>query len=252
MIYGYLHQGSGIGNQLHRYIMTRIKASDLGVDYRMIYSDDFSGKPAGFKAKDFISFDESKIMEEPFGLETFIEKKVIENGIDIRSYDPEINFVKDNVIIEGEFQDSKYFEHRLNEINEWLKVEPIEIPDDVCVIGFRGGEYYAFPELGLPKDYFASGIEIMEKINPNMKFEVHTDDPVLARQFFPGYKIIQNAGINWRSMRHAKHAIIANSSFYIFPRLLSGGITIAPRGWARRNTQIWALPSNYYWQFTYI
>lgn len=88
--------------------------------------------------------------------------------------------------------------------------------------------------------------------NENIKFEVHTDDIGLAQQFFPAFNIIHDIGINWRAMRYAKHAIIANSSFYILPRLLSGGVTIAPRYWARRNIKVWALPQNYYSQFTYI
>ena len=80
----------------------------------------------------------------------------------------------------------------------------------------------------------------------------HTDDETLAKQFFPDFKIISDPEINWRSMRHAKYAIIANSSFYILPRWLSGGITIAPRYWARHNTKVWALPQNFYKRFLYI
>jgi hypothetical protein len=101
----------------------------------------------------------------------------------------------------------------------------------------------------------------MLKINPNMKFEVHTDDEKLAKEFFQDFKIVHDIGINWRSMRYAKYAIIANSSFYILPRLLAhqgfknewfDPITIAPRYWARHNTKIWSTPQNYYKKFTYI
>lgn len=192
----------------------------------------------------------------------FQEKKIIENGVDVRSYDPEINFVKDNTIIEGEFQDDKYWRHKLPEIDTWLQIEPLQMDDDLCVIGFRGGEYYSDQNLGLPYSYFAEGINAMMHINPNMRFEVHTDDPALAQSFFVDIPIIQNEriahsnhsnmGYNWRAMRYAKYAIIANSSFYILPRILSGGVTMAPRYWARRNTGVWALPSNYYKEFTYI
>ena len=102
----------------------------------------------------------------------------------------------------------------------------------------------------------------MLTINPLMKFEIHTDDPPLASQMIPGWPVVENLrlshsnhsnmGYNWRAMRYAKLAIIANSSFYILPRILSGGVTIAPRYWARYNTKTWALPSNYYKEFTYI
>ena len=85
-----------------------------------------------------------------------------------------------------------------------------------------------------------------------MKFEVHTDDPELAKQFFPNDKIIHDIDINWRSMRYAKYAIISNSSFYILPRLLNGGLTIAPRYFNRYNVKRWDYPQSYYKSFQYI
>ena len=81
---------------------------------------------------------------------------------------------------------------------------------------------------------------------------MHTDDEITAKEFFPDYKVIHDIGINWRSMRFAKYAIIANSSFFILPRWLNKGLTIAPKFWARRNTKVWALPQNYYKRFLYI
>lgn len=245
MIAGIFHQGSGLGNQLHRYVATRVLALDKGYRWGMMYKHDGSGKEEGFKGKSFMNLD--------LGWETNVLQTRANNWLENTNYyNPEWNFIEDNTIIDGEFQDPRYFEHRMKEVDEWLKVEPIDIPDDLCVIGFRGGEYYMFPDLGLPLDYFNEGIERMLKINPKMRFQVHTDDPATAQLFFPGYEIIHGIGINWRSMRYAKHAIIANSSFYILPRLLNGGITIAPRFWARRNIKVWAMPQNYYKQFLYI
>ncbi len=256
MIAGIFHQGSGLGNQLHRYVATRVIAEDKGYDFAMLYQPDGSGKEEGFKGKSFMKIDMGEITNAPF-TKRFTEKKVVENGVDIRGYDPEINFVKDDTIIEGEFQDPRYFEHRMDDVDKWLSVEAIPIPDDTCLIGFRGGEFSIFSDLFLTKEYWDEGIRKMREINPAMKFEVHTDDEVLAKQFFPDFKVIHDIGINWRSMRYAKYAIIANSSFYIFPRLLmhhevKDTFTIAPRYWARRNTGVWALPSNFYKQFTYI
>lgn len=286
MIAGVFHQGSGLGNQLHRYVATRVLALDKGYDWGMMYNPDGSGKDEGFKGKSFMNLEYKSVKLEDLLYydhytdtqypAMFTEKKVVENDVDIRGYDPEINFVQDGTIIDGEFQDPKYFEHRLDEIDEWLKVEPLDVPDDVCVIGFRGGEFSVFPDLYLTKEYWDEGIKKMREINPNMKFEVHTDDPERARGMFWSRdfhpEVIHDIGINWRSMRYAKHAIIANSSFYILPRLLkpldedpnddsptrfrqpfgNNAVTIAPRYWARRNTKVWALPQNYYKQFTYI
>ena len=254
MIYSYLNQGSGIGNQLHRYIATRIKAMELGTDWRMIYNTDGSGKPEYFKANNFIDFDMDKVLYEPPSFtKVWNEKKIVENGVDIRSYDPEFNFIEDNTIIEGEFQDERYWEKYEKEVDEWLKVEPLDIRGNICVIGFRGGEFAAFPDLFLAQDYWKKAIEIMNKVTPvGMEFEVHTDDEILAKQFFPNLKIVSNPEINWRSMRYATYAIIANSSFYVLPRWLNGGITIAPHYWARRNKKTWALPQNFYKRFLYI
>ena len=254
MIFGFMHQGSGLGNQLHRYIATRVRALELGVDWAMIYNPDGSGKEEGFKGKTFMEFDNAKILyPRKMTVETmWYEKKIVENGIDIRSYDPEFNFIQDNTVIEGEFQDERYWQHREKEVDEWLKVEPLDMPDDLCVIGFRGGEFAIYPDLFLTKEYWDEGIKKMKDINPNMKFEVHTDDENLAKQFFPDYKVIHDIGINWRSMRFARYAIIANSSFFILPRWLNKGITIAPRFWGRHNIKIWALPQNFYRRFQYI
>lgn len=250
MITGTFHQGSGLGNQLHRYVATRARAADLGVGWGMLYVEDGSGKDLGFKGKSFMDIGN---WEKPLVYyKSWQEMGVRVNGIDIRSYDPEFNFIKDSTLIDGEFQDERYWEHREKEVNEWLKVEPLEMPEDLCVIGFRGGEFSFYPDLFLTKEYWDEGIAKMREINPNMKFEVHTDDPVLAQQFFPDFKVIHDIGINWRSMRYAKYAIIANSSFFIFPRWLNKGITIAPRYWGRHNTKVWSLPQNYYKRFTYI
>ena len=252
MIAGIFHQGSGLGNQLHRYVMTRVLALDKGYDFGMIYKPDGSGKEEGFKGKSFMKIDIGKPVQGV--ARQFIEKKVVENGIDIRSYDPEINFVEDNTIIDGEFQDERYFGHRLNEIREWLKVEPLYLRPDLCVIGFRGGEYVAFPDLFLTKDYWLEAIKLMQITNLNMKFEVHTDDPETAQKFFPDFKCIHDIGLNWRSILYARQLIIANSSFYILPALLNKNCwnVIAPRYWARRNIKVWALPQNYYKKFMYI
>ena len=266
MIIGIFHQGSGLGNQLHRYVATRVRATDLGVDWAMMYNPDGSGKEMGFKGRSFMDINwqiqEDKFLGRNLGkpngtIKYWNEKMVVENGVDIRSYDPEFNFIQDNTIIDGEFQDERYWEHREKEVGEWLQVESLEMPDDLCLIGFRGGEFSIYPDLFLTKEYWEEGIRKMLKINPNMRFEVHTDDKPLAEAFFNyEFPVIHDVAINWRSMRYAKYAIISNSSFCILPRWLrqgknDGSITICPRFWGRRNTKVWSLPQNYYSRFIY-
>jgi len=253
MIYGIFHKGSGLGNQLHRYVATRVLAMNKGYEFGMV-------APELFKGSSFMNLDMGIKQDVAYMIEQQSGKVVAQNYKHLweewnkNVYDPDFNFVDDNTIIDGNFEDEKYFIDYLSEIADWLKTERLEVPDDVCIIGFRGGEYYTVPELGLPKEYFDRAIVEMKNINPNMRFEVHTDDPELAKQFFPDYKIIRDIGINWRSIRYAKYAIIANSSFYVLPRLLNGDptVTIAPKYWNRYNIKKWEYPQGYYKQFTYI
>src|ERR1051325_1871358 len=202
MILGIFHSGSGLGNQLHRYIATRVKALDLGTDFYMI-------RPDLFKGRSFLNLNMGKNTFEANGKTNYLNELVttVEEGTgrtmlmpnnfpfwfeETRYYNPEWNFIHDNTIIDGEFQDERYFEHRLPEIREWLKTEPLEMPDDVCVINFRGGEYTVSPELFLPQEYWDRAVKLMRDKYPNIKFEVHTDDPITARKFFPDFKIWEN------------------------------------------------------------
>lgn len=268
MICGLFHSGSGMGDQLFRYITVRTLAQARRFDWGMC-------NPQLFKGDSFMNLDMgSPVLAVDSYHKSWHEKDVRDaQGNDIRSYDPEINFVENYTLIDGSFEDSKYWAHNLDNISKWLAVEPLNVPDDLCVIGFRGGEYYADSDLGLPKDYFEEAVRKMREINASMRFEVHTDDTttamyVLAPLFRKGeVTYIANApvshskhvnmGFNWRSARHAKYAIIPNSAFFILPRLLKhhedrDAITIAPRYWARRNTKIWARPACYYESFKYI
>ena len=236
MLYSLIHPGSGLGNQLFRYVAGRVLAADRFLDYSAIGRENFKGR-------DFMNLDFGPENRIQYHVEAPAGKIVIDDSL--KSFD--------GYIVDDEFQSPLYWQHRLDEVDRWLAVEPMDMLDNLCVIGFRGGEFYQFRELGLPKEYFDEAGERMLEINPKMRFEVHTDDVELAEEFFgQGVKIIHNIGVNWRSMRYAKYAIIANSSFYILPRILSGGITIAPRYWARHNTKEWSRPDNYYKCFTYL
>jgi len=250
MISGIFHRGSGLGDQLHRYITVRTLALDKGYKWGMIGKENFKGinfMDIEIDAFTQINQDKKYITPDGITMTYWNEKDVRINDIDIRSYDPEINFVPDNTIIDGYFEDEKYWGHRINEIRNWLKVKPIEMANNLCVIGFRGGEYSADPHLFLSLDYWRDAITIMQMRHPSIEFEVHTDDQLLAKKFFPKFPIVAAIERNWRSVRYAKHLIVANSAFYIMPMLLGDAEDIiAPRGWARRNIGIWARPACYY------
>lgn len=248
MVAGIFHQGSGLGNQLHRYVATRVLAEDKGYDFGMFGSDLFKGDG-------FMQINHGMDVEGRIWLPSFNEQRVQDvHGNDIRGYDPEFNFIEDNTVIDGEFQDPRYFEHRMKETNDWLKVEPLNFADEDCIIGFRGGEYALYPDLFLPKKYWDDAMGIMGV----KAYQIHTDDPEMAHESFNApIPITHDIGINWRAMRYAKNAIIANSSFFIIPRLLKHfedptAVTIAPRYWSRHNTKVWSMAQNWYRQFTYI
>lgn len=260
MISGIFHPGSGLGNQLFRYVATRSIAEDKKLPWGMINKE-------GFKGSSFMQIDMGADVPATFTVEAggrlevvsqmkrFEEKKIVENGVDIRSFDPEWAFVEDDTIIDGEFQDEKYFGSKLHEVRKWFDVKPLFLPNDLCVIGFRGGEFQYIPELFLTRDYWDGAIAQMREINPHMKFTAVTDDPTLAAAVLPReVKITHDISMDWRMVRNANYLIISNSSFYILPSLLNNHAKkiIAPRYWARRNTGVWALPSNYYPRFHYI
>jgi hypothetical protein len=229
MIRGIFHAGSGLGNQLHRYVATRCLALEKGEDFGMV-------APDLFKGASFINLDMGHVITD-YEIE-YPAGKVITNV----------------ETIDGEFQSESVWEKHIDKVREWLKVEPLKMPDDVCVINFRGVEYTLFPDLFLTKEYWDKAVGMMKEKYPDIRFEVHTDDIETASKFFPEYPIIRDIGLNWRSIRYAKHLILSNSSFAILPALLNEAIKeiIAPKYWAGHNVKEWKTPENYYRQFTYI
>lgn len=236
MIVGIFHQGSGLGNQLHRYVGTRVMAKDQGMPFGMV-------APELFKGFSFMNLDMGTRFDD-FEVE-------MPAGKVVPIYD---NMKAPISVHDGEFQGERYFLHRLNEVREWLKVEPIEMPDDLCIINFRGGEYVGVHDLFLPESYWQEAIKKMLEKYPNMKFEVHTDDHDTARAMFPWLPIVHNMEMNWRSIRYAKHLILSNSSFAILPAHLNEDVkeVIAPMFWAGYNKGCWQLEENQYKKFTYI
>lgn len=259
MIAGIFHPGSGLGNQLFRYVTTRTLAEDNGWDFGMLGIQNFKGS--------FMDIDLGILLDIPYVTEgggklvpmssmmSFSENKVVQNEVDVRGYDPELNFIEDNTIIDGEFQDERYWKHRIPDIAQWLRTDLLFMPNDLCIIAFRGGEYKYVQDLFLPKSYWQEAIDIMKGTNPKMRFQAVTDDPETAQQMLPPeVRITHDMAMDWRSIRSARYLILANSSFCILPALINNNARkiIAPRYWARHNTGVWATNQNYYPKFTYI
>jgi len=242
-----IYNGQGLGNQLACYITTRCLSLDKGYDFKVMFPERFKGhffKDIDLSSIAPIEHDEGK----PFEMDgmTYYREETSD-------YDPFVMNIPDNYILHGNLQGVKYFEKHKKEIDKWLKVDKLDMPDDLCVINFRGGEYVGVKEFFLPYEYWYNAIENIRKINKNMKFEVHTDDPETAKIFFPYYPIIKDIELNWRSIRYAKYLILSNSSFAILPAWLNDDakLIIAPKYFARYNEDYWFLEQNFVPKFTY-
>lgn len=249
------YNGQGLGNQLHNYVTVKAVAKRCGYEFGVMFPDRFKGK--GFMDIDMgvnigeaiLESEGSTPIELPKPLVGYYREQVIGNG----EYDQNIFNLPDFYMIHGNLQGEDYYKDYREEIKDWLAVPPIQIPDDLCIINFRGGEYRYVDEFFLPKSYWEQGIGLMKEINPNMRFEVHTDDAQTARYFFPEYRIIADIGINWRSIRYAKYLLISNSSFAFLPAWLNDNAkVIAPKFWGRRNRGYWFLEQNKTNRFFYI
>lgn len=252
MLIGKISIGSGLGDSLFTYITTRVLALDKGWDFGFVGIENFKGSS-------FLNLDWGK----PIGLKYHTEfpsgKLIIDephNLIELNTsyFNPEVNFIEDGTVIDATCaQDERYWGHRLNEIREWLSTEPMRIESDVCVISLRGGEFRAIPDLILPKSYWDKCIKQMKQVNPDMKFIIHTDDLEWANILFPEYEAVKDIGLNWRSIRYAKYAVLSNSAFGIIPSLIGDAkLILAPRWWARYNLKTWINPQNWYKRFKYV
>lgn len=263
MIAGIFHEGSGLGDQLFRYITLRTLAEKKGYEWGMINGHSFKGK--NFLNVQYTSRgNQYGGVLPPNDAMNWQEKDIRDiHGNDIRSYDPEINFVEDNTIIDGSFEDYRYWGDNLHQIDTWLRVEPLALEKDTCVISHRGGEYKLYKDLYLPDAYWHYAVRKVWELNPNVKFIVQTDDTDEARRIFPNFEIIENKpirhsfhenmGLNWRYIRYAPYLIVGNSAFSIIPSLLSPAkVIFAPKYHAGHNVGIWKRPACYYDRYTYI
>lgn len=254
------YKGQGLGNQLANYCAVRCLALDRGYDFGVQF-------PSNFKGKSFLDLDmgfpvtggrtsvEGEPPEElPDGFTRYYrEATQLDGTLNISGYDSEFLLLEDNTLIHGLLQGVEYIQHRKDEVRDWLTVEPLYLPDNLCIINVRGGEYKYVPDFILPKSYWEAGVSHMKQVRPDMEFEVHTDDPDYARSLFPGYPIVSDIALNWRSIRWANHLLLSNSSFAILPAYLGSAETIvAPQYFAGHNVGKWSLAQNYVPGWTYI
>jgi len=259
MIVNEMWTGSGLGNQLACYVTTRCIAIDKGYDFGIAHPERFKG--ASFlKHLDFgkpviggFTPVEGKAPTQlPEGITNYYTEKRIclPNGMVVTPYDNVLINIQDNTKIDGTMQGEDYYKKHKDEVKEWLKVDLLDLPDDLCVINFRGGEYVGLSVCFLRKKYWDDAINNMREIKNGIKFHVVTDDPITARKFFnDDIPITHELSNDYKMIHSAHYLILSNSSFAIFPAWLNPKLKfcIAPRYWARHNDSDghWCLEQNY-------
>ena len=241
MIAGTFFKGSGLGNQLFRYIAVRTIAEKKGYEWGMQNPENFKG--------DFLHIDKGQKVEGL--LHTFEERKVLNGTVDVRGYDERVENIQDNTLIDGEFQDERYFDQE--KVKTWLDIHDNPLPEEICIINYRGGEYVGIKDLYLTEEYWLTAQKEMQDRVGYKKFMVVTDDVKEAQKMFPFYEVNHDMEMDWRMINSAKYLILSNSSFAILPALLGKAeVIVAPKNWARRNTGIWAMEQNKYHGWHYV
>jgi hypothetical protein len=258
MIVNELYSGSGLGNQLWRYTVTRTIALNNGYEFGIMNSHKF-------KAPNIMNLDFGKEVVGgsgpeggppttlPEGIERYYEEKSLIHPVyncDYRLYDPDLANITDNTKIDGNMESEKYLEGHKDKIRDWLKINDGKQiynfkKDDICILGFRGGEYVGIPDLFLPVTYWQNAMKIMRQRNPQMQFKVVTDDPHTARRMFPDLAVMHfHTEADWILVRNAKNIIMSNSSFAWLPTWINDEIlnVIAPKYWGKHNVSdgFWA------------
>ena len=259
MIVNELYNGSGLGNQLWRYVVTRVIALNNGYKFGIMGHEKF-------KAPNIMDLDFGQTVVGgtgpeggppitlPEGIERYYEEKSLIHprfNCDCRLYDPDLTNASDNTKIDGNMESEKYLEGKKSEVRKWLRItENKQVydlkDDDLCILNFRGGEYIGISDLFLPPTYWQRAIQVMLSKNSKMKFAVVTDDPYSARQFFPKELPVYHYDIetDWILVRNAKNIIISNSSFAWMATWINDEIlnVIAPKYWGKYNVSdgFWA------------
>ena len=258
MIVNELYNGSGLGNQLWRYTVTRVIALKNGYDFGImnphkckaskIFNLDFGNEVVGGDGPEG-----GPPITLPEGIEKYYEEKSLIHPVyqcDCRLYDPGLVNILDNTKIDGNMESEKYLEGYKDDVRKWFKIKEdkqyygLSSPD-ICILGFRGGEYVGVNELFLPPSYWYNAMNIMKSRNPNMVFKVVTDDPRTAKMFFPNLDVYHyNTQADWILIRNAQNIIMSNSSFAWIATWINDGVknVIAPKFWARHNVSdgFWA------------
>ena len=266
-----------LGNFMHQYAVTRMVAEHNNYEwgFNPIVSNDYhQGKPQmDFMQIDYGKQHTAKWKELPEG----IDKEWAEptqtfyhvDKVDYHPFSPEVFDIQDNTkLVISSCQDTRYFDKE--KVKSWFQIKEENInaykqqiakyfdleDDNLCLINARGGEYIGIRTLFLTSEYWQNAINIMREINVRMKFVVITDDVPFFRTVFPCPVYHFSIGADYFAINQAKHLIISNSSFALFPSWLNQNakMIIAPRHWARYNVaeNYWANSDIFTYRFDFL
>lgn len=255
MIFIEFKKGQGLGNQLWLYFAAVSISKKLKTEVKIKNYNHFVGKS-------FIKLNQYKKNITTYN-SIFNERFYYDQRINHIShfYDDRFNKITKSTLLNGYFQDEKYFLNQKINFLKYVKIKnhsssPIKITEKSCVLNIRGGEYKRHKNFILPKSYWLNAIRIMRRKGVT-KFIIVTDDKKYCNNLFPNYKIISGSIEEcFFYLMNAKNIIVSNSTFSYFPIKFQKKTpyVIAPAFWARYNDKqrIWASPSNFYDNWNWI
>ena len=259
MIGAEFYKGQGFGNQLWIYASIRSIAEKRGFEFGFLGTKNFKGK-------DFLNLDfgksstrgtSSKPVERiPSGFTHYVKEKQkfhSTSGADISPLDSRLLNIEDGYFIDGALQAEGYLSGFRPQICQWFNLNVT--PQKKCLISLRGGEYRQLNEVLLPRSYYINAMERIRSIDPEVVFEVVTDDLELAHEYFPELNASSSGGVriflgrfyfspksikigdDVRRLQSAQYLILSNSSFSWWGAYSNVHVqhVIAPKFWARHN-----------------
>ena len=277
MIFTEIYKGQGLGNQLFVYVSTRAIAKKLNQPFGI-------KNPQNFKAPNLFNLDwGGKIPEDYTIHQEYIhglESPLSNPHQVITLTDKSVFNLTGNVKLEGCYISEAYFHESLNDLHDWIKVNPEyehedTSDDDLCILNVRGGEMRD-THVYAPRSYWDNAIQRMIEFNSNMKFIVITDDVAAAKDILPEFECYhrdvetqnQKAPLghpqgdswvgNWDyvAIKNCKNIICSTTTFACFPLWTNRNLKkcIAPKyntcmnhsdGWWCRGDNIFSYVTDY-------
>lgn len=276
MIINELYQGSGFGNQLYCYAVTRCIALANGYDFGI------QGKEV-YKGRDIIDLDFGKEVT-PEDIKYHYKENFVLNeyNLDVSPADLNLFSVKDGTKIEGNMQAISYIERYKDVICEWMKIKEEKInlkysDISMCVCHLRGNDYVNSPADSLLRiDYYKHAMNQMLRRNNDMQFVLVSDDYNLGNQYADELKIEfvgstangdmdkyiaphhrgGDISVDYAIMNSAQNLIISNSTFAWWAAWTNKNLQniIAPWGWFTHNhpANFWSVGDSRVREWDYI